>query len=183
MGNSNSNIKKEKKDSSVPQKFQKEWKDVFLREYPSGEIKLTDIISVYKQFFPFGDPTSFCTNLITYLSFDKENPSISFKNFFHTIKSVSIMNKEDRLKETYKLINVKGEETINKETVREFLQSIHEMIFYLDIEKVKKETSNVLSLFPEAVPITEEAFIKIMEGSANEPFLSTLIERLFCFTD
>ncbi|ANZ73505.1 N-myristoylated calcium-binding protein [Komagataella phaffii CBS 7435] len=104
-----------------------QWYKGFLRDCPSGTMTKDDFIKIYKQFFPFGDPTEF--SAYTFKVLDTDNSGeIDFKEFITALSVTSRGSMEEKLLWSFKLYDLNNDGFIDHDEMLAIVTSIYQMI-------------------------------------------------------
>ena len=82
---------------------------------------------IYKQFFPFGDPTSFADYVFNVFDSDKSG-SIDFKEFICALSVTSRGKMEDKLDWAFQLYDIDGDGKISYEEMLQIVEAIYKMV-------------------------------------------------------
>lgn len=92
---------------------------------------------IYRQFFPFGDPSSFAEYVFNVFDSDKSG-SIDFKEFICALSVTSRGKMEDKLDWAFQLYDIDGDGKISYEEMLAIVEAIYKM--------VRKPSSNYVNL-------------------------------------
>jgi len=99
----------------------------FLKDCPSGMLTKEEFQKIYKQFFPFGDPTSFADYVFNVFDADKSG-TIDFKEFICALSVTSRGKMEDKLDWAFQLYDIDGDGKISYEEMLAIVEAIYKMV-------------------------------------------------------
>lgn len=82
---------------------------------------------IYRQFFPFGDPSSFADYVFNVFDSDKSG-SIDFKEFICALSVTSRGKMEDKLDWAFQLYDIDGDGQITYEEMLKIVEAIYKMV-------------------------------------------------------
>jgi Ca2+-binding EF-hand superfamily protein len=82
---------------------------------------------IYKQFFPFGDPSSFADYVFNVFDADKSG-TIDFKEFICALSVTSRGKMEDKLDWAFQLYDIDGDGKISYEEMLSIVEAIYKMV-------------------------------------------------------
>ncbi|KAL9530960.1 Calcium-binding protein NCS-1 [Sphaerulina musiva] len=104
-----------------------QWYKGFLKDCPSGMLTKSEFQKIYKQFFPFGDPSSFADYVFNVFDADKSG-SIDFKEFICALSVTSRGKMEDKLDWAFQLYDIDGDGKISYEEMLAIVEAIYKMV-------------------------------------------------------
>ncbi|CZT14346.1 probable regulator of phosphatidylinositol-4-OH kinase protein [Ramularia collo-cygni] len=104
-----------------------QWYKGFLKDCPSGMLTKSEFQKIYKQFFPFGDPSSFADYVFNVFDADKSG-SIDFKEFICALSVTSRGKMEDKLDWAFQLYDIDGDGKISYEEMLSIVEAIYKMV-------------------------------------------------------
>ncbi|KAG9792784.1 neuronal calcium sensor 1, partial [Aureobasidium melanogenum] len=99
----------------------------FLKDCPSGMLTKEEFQKIYKQFFPFGDPSSFADYVFNVFDADKSG-SIDFKEFICALSVTSRGKMEDKLDWAFQLYDIDGDGQISYNEMLAIVEAIYKMV-------------------------------------------------------
>ena len=85
---------------------------------------------IYKQFFPFGDPSSFADYVFNVFDADKSG-SIDFKEFICALSVTSRGKMEYKLDWAFQLYDIDGDGQISYDEMLQIVEAIYKMVRWL----------------------------------------------------
>ncbi|KAF2027219.1 EF-hand [Setomelanomma holmii] len=104
-----------------------QWYKGFLKDCPSGMLTKEEFQKIYKQFFPFGDPSSFADYVFNVFDADKSG-TIDFKEFICALSVTSRGKMEDKLDWAFQLYDIDGDGKISYEEMLAIVEAIYKMV-------------------------------------------------------
>ena len=108
----------------------------FLKDCPSGMLTKEEFQKIYKQFFPFGDPTSFADYVFNVFDSDKSG-SIDFKEFICALSVTSRGKMEDKLDWAFQLYDIDGDGEISYNEMLQIVEAIYKMVSWIQLSVVR----------------------------------------------
>lgn len=99
----------------------------FLKDCPSGKLSKQEFQKIYKQFFPFGDPTAFADYVFNVFDSDKSG-EIDFKEFICALSVTSRGKMEDKLDWAFQLYDIDGDGQISYTEMLNIVEAIYKMV-------------------------------------------------------
>ena len=90
---------------------------------------------IYKQFFPFGDPSSFADYVFNVFDADKSG-SIDFKEFMCALSVTSRGKMEDKLDWAFQLYDIDGDGKISYDEMLAIVEAIYKMVRRIEVEEL-----------------------------------------------
>lgn len=99
----------------------------FLKDCPSGMLTKEEFQKIYRQFFPFGDPSSFADYVFNVFDADRSG-SIDFKEFICALSVTSRGKMEDKLDWAFQLYDIDGDGKISYDEMLKIVEAIYKMV-------------------------------------------------------
>lgn len=183
MGKAASKLSREdittlKKSTYFDRRELQQWYKGFKRDCPSGELSKEEFVKIYKQFFPFGDPTEFSNYVFRVFDTDGDG-SIDFKEFIILLSITSRGTLEEKLIWAFQLYDLDDDGKITYDEMLSIVKSMYKMIGSMveldEDEKTPEQRVDKLFKLFDKNHDSYISFEEFKEGSKIDP---SIVEAL-----
>ncbi|KAG4302419.1 hypothetical protein PCANB_001320 [Pneumocystis canis] len=104
-----------------------QWYKGFLKDCPTGQLCKEEFCAIYKQFFPFGDPSLFANYVFNVFDTDN-NGVIDFKEFICALSITSRGRLEEKLMWAFHLYDIDNDGIITYNEMLQIVTAIYKMV-------------------------------------------------------
>lgn len=183
MGKKNSKLKQEevedlKKRTYFTEKEIQNWYKGFMKDCPDGRLTLEGFTKIYKQFFPFGDPSKFAS--FVFNVFDENRDGyIEFHEFLTALSVTSRGSVQEKLKWAFKLYDLDNDGYITRQELLDIVDAIYKMVGNMvnlpEEENTPEKRVNKIFDIMDKNRDDKLTFEEFLEGSKKDP---TIIQAL-----
>lgn len=154
-----------------------------MKDCPSGQLGKADFQKIYKQFFPFGDPSNFADYVFNVFDNDK-NGTIDFKEFICALSVTSRGEMDEKLVWAFQLYDIDNNGTITYNEMLKIVEAIYKMVGSMvklpeDEDTPEKRVTKIFRMMDKDSN-GELTLDEFREGSKQDP---TICAALNLYTD
>ncbi|XP_074654362.1 neuronal calcium sensor 1-like isoform X1 [Tubulanus polymorphus] len=150
------------------------WHKDFMKDCPSGFLRKEEFQSIYQQFFPHGDPTTFANFVFNVFDANRDG-YISFKEFIVALSVTSRGTLDEKLDWAFNLYDIDNDGYITKSEMIDIVDAIYSMVGnMLDLPKDEDTPEKrVNKIFAQMDTNRDDKLSKeeFREGSKCDPWI------------